>query len=77
MVNKTPKTWVVVCEDLHIATGLYTDLPTAIKVCKEANVRARTTGCVFKPVEIYLGDNVEYLTVEVPDTPEGLTGGYL
>jgi hypothetical protein len=72
MVN-TPKAWVVVCTDLHIAAGIYTDIRVAIELCKQMNEQSN---CTFKPVECMMGDNVEYIKVDVPDTPEGL-GGYL
>lgn len=72
MVNK-PKAWVVVCTDLHIAAGIYVDLTTAVELCKRMNERGP---CTFKPVECMMGDNVEYVSINIPDTPEGL-GGYL
>lgn len=72
MVNK-PKAWVVVCTDLHAAAGIFTDLTAAVALCKKMNAAGR---CTWKPVECEMGDNVEYIRLDVPDTPEGL-GGYL
>lgn len=71
--------YIVVCRDLHAAAGLFTTAQTAIDTAKRMNELSKQ--CTFVPVPIELGDNVEYIGFNVPDTIEGIEdigkGGYL
>lgn len=69
--------YVVVCTDLHIAAGLFMGAEEAIENAKYMNKMSKGS-CTFKPVPIELRENVEFIDVTIPDTPEGLTDrGYL
>jgi len=73
-----PRTWVVVCDDMHLASGLYLSIVHAVKAAKQLS---DSSDCKFRPVPIVLSDNVEYITMPaVPPSPEGIEkmgGGYL